>query len=217
MFSTIPGTWQVLKGKLLFPCSPSSPLGKSSKWFEQCLCFFTFCSLPLPNKTWGNPCVQDLTFMTYKGHHHRLMFPYCPAYAPNCLFAGHLPVSLTALLWALRNDISQMPNWLSSETLTLRGGQKGRGCFSPLWLGLGCSSAISQLPPGSPPPLRILGSRNTSSHVLIGTRSDKRFPTVGISGLPTLWITCVTVPILHFLKWCVFLPGPNWQISAKPN
>lgn len=92
--------------------------------------------------------------------------PHCPAYAPNCLFAGHLPVSLTALLWASRN-ISQMPNWLSSETLTWEEDRRREeGVSFPLWLGLGCSSAISQLPPGSPPPLRILGSRNnTSSHV----------------------------------------------------
>ena len=71
--------------------------------------------------------------------------PHCPAYAPNCLFAGHLPVSLTALLWASRN-ISQMPNWLSSETLTWEEDRRREeGVSFPLWLGLGCSSAISQL------------------------------------------------------------------------
>ena len=130
------------------------------KWFEQRLsAFLRSMSYLCLSKHEATP-----TFKIWHSRLHKRTPPqayvhHSPAFAPNYLFAGHLPVSLTALLWTSRNDISQMPNWLSSETLTWEEDRRREeGISLPLWLGLGCSSAISQLSPGNPPPLRILGT-----------------------------------------------------------
>lgn len=65
MLSTVPSTWQVLKGKLLFPVLHLPHWGSLPKTVLMMpFCFFTFYGLPLPNKTWGNPYIQDLTFKT---------------------------------------------------------------------------------------------------------------------------------------------------------
>lgn len=112
VLSTVPSTWQVLKGKLLFPVLHLPHWGSLPKTVLMMpFCFFTFYGLPLPNKTWGNPYIQDLTFKTKMTPHHS------PAHAPNFICAGHLPISHCSAL-DYRKWHFPDAKWLCSETLT---------------------------------------------------------------------------------------------------
>lgn len=154
----MPGTKQVLNGKLLFSYSLSFPHRRSLPNIVLMMpsCIFTFCGPPLLNKTCRNPYIQDLTFRTlYKMLPPQVYIHHSPVVLQTS-FVLIICLFLSALLWVTGSYISQipLPTAFPVKQCPKTGGQdKGRnqGISLPLCLGLGCGSAISQLPPDSPP------------------------------------------------------------------
>ena len=122
---------------------------------------------------------------------------HSPAHAPNVICAGHLPISLTALLWTTGNDISQMPNDFAVRhwPKTRAGEARSQGISLPLCLGLGCSSAISHLPPGNLPPL------DTPGFWVLGTPSPLIVP-LALGVIDRGFLLLQYLGCLHFHHLC---------------
>lgn len=161
--------------------------------------------------------IQD----SIKGHHHRLMFitPLLMLQTAFllviCLFLSLLCSGLQEVIFPRCQIDFPVSHWPEMRT------EKGKRVFLSL-SGLGWVAALPFPSSHQAIPHHWIpqDSGFWEHHLLpcpAGTRGDKRFPTVGVSGLPILWSPMWQFPILHSLERCLFLPGPNWQIWAKPN
>lgn len=143
---------------------------------------------------------------TFKIWHSRLKWHHItPPLMLQTSFVRVICLFLTALLSTTGNDISQMPNdFAARHWPKTRGGEaRSQGISLPLCLGLGCSSAISHLPPGNLPPL------DTPGFWVLGTPSPLIIPlalgVIEVSYYCNIWvaytfITCVTIPHIKFSK-----------------